>query len=433
MLGLGAPVERAVLALAAPLRRPRAAAAALTVRAGGRRVGVGELQAVARGAEAVGVGLRLVLRRARRARRAGQGARDGARQRLDRVDGAQGGGARGAVALRRQRAVLLRVRGARPQRAHGRRARLVPRARRLHVDDALASRCRRAAAGYRSALARAPRAAAGARGGRAARRRPRRPRPRRRPGTRALLELEHQLRGRPGRRARRGALGARRALGLRPARRPLGRGGGGGGGGIAAPLLLLGAEALLRAGQVVADHLLVELVPVAGEQQAGEDELALALHGGAQDVEAQLHVRAVLPGVAPRPAALLGRRRARRLVRGRRRGLLRGRRARRRARLLLAALARLGLLLLAALGPVAVLAVGGVGAAHLAVHQAAKAAHVFLQLDAQRLAEAAQLVGHRVRAGLVLFLALLLLLLVLAVLAIIAVGIAAHRVAVRVH
>ena len=79
------------------------------------------------------------------------------------------------------------------------------------------------------------------------------------------------------------------------------------------------------------------------------------------------------------------------------------------------------------------LAVGGVGAAHLAVHQAAQAAHVLLQLDAQCLAEAAQLVGHRVRAGLVLVLALLLLVLVLAVLAVIAVGVAAHRVSVRVQ
>uniref|UniRef100_A0A9W3H7V6 Uncharacterized protein LOC123612859 n=1 Tax=Camelus bactrianus TaxID=9837 RepID=A0A9W3H7V6_CAMBA len=151
VLGLRAPVERAVLALTAPLRRPRARAApaALTVRARGRRVGVGELQAVPRRAEAVGVGLRLGLGRARRARRPRQSPWDGARQRLHRIDGAQGGGARRAIALRRQRAVLLRIRGARPQRAHRRGARLVPRARRLNMDDALAPRRRRAPAGGR--------------------------------------------------------------------------------------------------------------------------------------------------------------------------------------------------------------------------------------------------------------------------------------------
>lgn len=34
---------------------------------------------------------------------------------------------------------------------------------------------------------------------------------------------------------------------------------------------------------------------MAGEQQAGEDELALTLHGGTQDVEAELDVGAVAP------------------------------------------------------------------------------------------------------------------------------------------
>lgn len=72
---------------------------------------------------------------------------------------------------------------------------------------------------------------------------------------------------------------------------------------VAVLLLLLGLEALLRVSQVALDHLLLEGLPVAGGEQAGEDELALALHGGSQDAQADLDVAAVFVGVALGAAA----------------------------------------------------------------------------------------------------------------------------------
>ena len=48
----------------------------------------------------------------------------------------------------------------------------------------------------------------------------------------------------------------------------------------------------------------MELVPVAGEQQAREDEPLLALHGGVQDVELSFTSMLYFPAVAAEPAAL---------------------------------------------------------------------------------------------------------------------------------
>lgn len=62
-------------------------------------------------------------------------------------------------------------------------------------------------------------------------------------------------------------------------------------------LFLLGTETLLGAAEIKANHLFMELVPVACEQQAGKDKLALALHGCPKNVQAQFDVCAVLPVV----------------------------------------------------------------------------------------------------------------------------------------
>ncbi|TNN37149.1 hypothetical protein EYF80_052693 [Liparis tanakae] len=74
--------------------------------------------------------------------------------------------------------------------------------------------------------------------------------------------------------------------------------------GVPPLLLLLAAVALLGVGEVPLDHLLLEGLPVAGGEEAGEDQLPLALHGGAQDAHARLHVGAcslsvLLPPLLP--------------------------------------------------------------------------------------------------------------------------------------
>lgn len=105
-------------------------------------------------------------------------------------------------------------------------------------------------------------------------------------------------------------------------------------------------------------------------------------------------------------------------------------------RLLLGPLVGFGLLLLGLVAcrrRVAASSRTRAGFVHLAVHQAAQAAHVLLQLDAQRFAEAAQFVGNRVGSALVFVFALLVFVFLFGRFAAVDVGVAADGLAVRVQ